>query len=192
MRSTCRNCHGDGYIMTTPCRSCKGSGVTQQTKRGTISIPAGVSDGQILRVMLDGMEVLATLNVEQSRQFRRDGFDVHSDVTIGFTLAILGGIIRINGLTCPIDLKIPAGVQSHHRIRLSGRGIPKLNHYGNGDHYVNIKIATPKRLSAKQKDLIIQFAETERQSSDIKINGVTEKGKNVDLMLFLLMIPTRK
>ena len=113
MRSTCRNCHGEGYIITTPCRSCKGLGVTMQTKRGTVNIPAGiysirycnvsnsnyivgVSDGQTLRVLIDGTEVLATLNVEQSRQFRRDGFDVYSDVTISFTLVISLSLIQVD------------------------------------------------------------------------------------------------
>lgn len=111
MRSTCRNCYGEGYIVTTPCRSCRGSGITMQTKRGTVTIPAGISiiitsmllreltfigisDGQTIRVMIDGTEVLATLNVEQSRHFHRDGFDVYSDVTISFTLVIIncGGL----------------------------------------------------------------------------------------------------
>ncbi|XP_065884980.1 dnaJ homolog subfamily A member 3, mitochondrial-like isoform X2 [Dysidea avara] len=175
MRSPCRNCRGEGYIINTPCHSCRGSGRTLQTKRGTINIPAGVSNGQTIRVMVDGIEVLATLSVEQSRQFRRDGFDVHSNVTISFTQAILGGTVRIDGLTSSIDLKIPAGVQSHHRIRLSGRGIPKLNRYGSGDHYVHVKIAIPKRLTSRQKELIVEFAESERHSGDTKIDGVTDK-----------------
>lgn len=95
--------------------------------------------------------------------FQRDGFDVHSDVHVSFTQAILGGEVKTLGLSGPIVVKvwsavdnfgcfchqfvfpqIPAGVPSHHKIRLTNRGIPRLSNYGNGDHYVHVKIKTPR------------------------------------------------
>lgn len=95
--------------------------------------------------------------------FLRDGFDVHSDVHVSFTQAILGGEVKTSGLSGPIVVKvwsvvdnfggvchqfvflqIPAGVASHHKIRLANRGIPRLSNYGNGDHYVHVKIKTPR------------------------------------------------
>ena len=102
------------------------------------------------------------MQVEESDIFERDGFNIHSNATISFTQAILGGETRIPGISGPIMLKVnsflsfyiwtnaqftfqvPAGVQSHHKIKLADRGIPRLNGYGNGDHFVHIKIRIPK------------------------------------------------
>ena len=91
--------------------------------------------------------------------FDRDSFDVHSEVHVSFTQAVLGGEVRTTGLSGPIVVKvrsclgrygyvlvpqIPAGIASHHKIRLANRGIPRLNSHGNGDHYVHVKIKTPR------------------------------------------------
>jgi DnaJ family protein A protein 3 len=144
MQSTCRTCGGDGFVNFNPCRACRGRGSVRKKKSVHVSIPAGVDNGQTLRLPVDGTEVYVRVNISRSPIFERDGFDIHSNVSISFTQAILGGSVRIPGLNGDLDLKIPAGIQNNHRIRLSNRGIPKLNGYGSGDHYVHVSIKIPK------------------------------------------------
>jgi DnaJ family protein A protein 3 len=136
-----------------------------------VQVPAGVSDGQTLRVPAEGSDVYVILRVADSDDFERDGYDVHSNVAITFTQAVLGGSAYTPGLNGTLEVKIPSGIQSHHRIRLAGRGISHLNGYGNGDHYVHVKIKIPKNLSQEQKDLIVQYAMTEKDVNG-RINGI--------------------
>jgi len=171
MRSTCRRCKGDGHIVQDPCKKCNGKGAVDERKTVTVPVPAGVEDGQIVRVPISYGEVFVTFKVSESKIFRREGFDVHSDVAVHFAQAILGGNLRVPGLHGDVDLKIPAGTQSHQQIRMIGKGIPRLNGYGRGDHYIHIKIHLPRFLSEHQKMKIIDFAESD-DSVRGKINGV--------------------
>ncbi|XP_074619530.1 dnaJ homolog subfamily A member 3, mitochondrial-like isoform X2 [Acropora palmata] len=161
MRSTCRRCGGQGHIISTPCKKCRGKGRVTETKTITIPVPAGVEDGQTVRVPVEAGELFVTFRVSESKLFERDGVNVSSTVTISFTQAILGGTIRTPGIHGDIELKIPPGTQSHQKLRLSGRGIPRLNGMGKGDHFVNFKIHIPKYLNEKQKALILAYAELE-------------------------------
>lgn len=173
MRSTCRRCHGQGTIVTTPCAECQGTGTKTNQQTVDVTIPAGVSDGMTLRVPVGGRsEVFVIVKVKESGLFERDGYDVHSDAVVSFTQAALGGEVRIQGLNGPMNVKIPAGVQSHHRIRLAGRGIARLDGSGLGDHYVHLKIKIPKVLSDQQKELLVEFARTETLPEGSKVNSV--------------------
>jgi DnaJ family protein A protein 3 len=144
MKSTCRKCHGQGRVISVRCKGCNGKGTTVRTRSINVQVPAGVSDGQTLRVPAEGSDVYVILRVADSDDFERDGYDVHSNVAITFTQAVLGGSAYTPGLNGTLEVKIPSGIQSHHRIRLAGRGISHLNGYGNGDHYVHVKIKIPK------------------------------------------------
>ncbi|KAG9340454.1 hypothetical protein JZ751_021567 [Albula glossodonta] len=146
MRSTCRRCGGRGSVMTTPCVSCRGTGQTKQRRTVMVPVPAGVEDGQTVRMPVGKKEIFITFRVQRSPVFRRDGADIHSD--------------------------IPPGIQVDQRIRLSGKGIPRVNSYGYGDHYVHIKIRVPKTLTDRQRALILSYAEDE---TDVEgtVNGVT-------------------
>eukprot|EP00731_Ephydatia_muelleri_P030829 Em0022g343a len=172
MRSTCRRCHGQGTIITTPCAECGGKGTKTVQQTIDVTIPAGVSDGITLRVPVGRSEAFVIVKVKDSDKFERDGYDVHTDAVISFTQAALGGEARIQGLNGPMNVKIPAGVQSHHRIRLAGRGITRLDGNGIGDHYVHLKIKVPKVLSERQKELLVEFARTETLSDGSKVNNV--------------------
>ncbi|KAK3755697.1 hypothetical protein QZH41_008940, partial [Actinostola sp. cb2023] len=171
MRSTCRRCGGQGYIITTPCRKCRGKGKVTESRSITVPVPAGVEDGQTIRLPMGTSDVYITLRVSQSKIFERDGSNVYSTATINFTQAILGGKIKISGIQGDIELTIPPGTQSHQQMRLSGRGIPRVDGLGRGDHYVSFKIHIPKYLNSKQKSLILAFAEVEDDVSGT-VNGV--------------------
>lgn len=172
MRSTCRRCGGRGSIITTPCVVCRGAGQAKQKKRVTIPVPAGVEDGQTIRMPVGKREIFVTFRVQKSPVFRRDGADIHSDLFISIAQALLGGTAKAQGLYETINVTIPAGIQTDQKIRLTGKGIPRINSYGYGDHYIHIKIRVPKRLTSRQQSLILSYAEDE---TDVEgtVNGVT-------------------
>ena len=117
-------------------------------------------------------EIFITFRVQKSPVFRRDGADIHSDLFISIAQAILGGTARTEGLYETINVTIPPGTQSDQKIRMSGKGIPRINSYGYRDHYIHIKIRVPKRLTSRQQSLILSYAEDE---TDVEgtVNGVT-------------------
>ncbi|XP_034640627.1 dnaJ homolog subfamily A member 3, mitochondrial isoform X3 [Trachemys scripta elegans] len=172
MRSTCRRCGGRGSVMTTPCVLCRGSGQTKQKKNVMVPVPAGVEDGQTVRMPVGKREIFITFRVQKSPVFRRDGADVHSDLFISIAQAVLGGTARTQGLYETINITIPPGIQAEQRIRMSGKGISRVNSYGYGDHYIHIKIRVPKRLTDRQRALMMSYAEDE---TDVEgtVNGVT-------------------
>lgn len=144
MRTTCRKCHGTRVHIKNPCRECHGQGVTQQTKKVLISVPAGVDDGQSIRTKVGNKDIYVTFRVAKSNYFRRDGSDIHSEAEISLSQAILGGTVDIQGLYDNLSIKIPQGTPSHTRIRLPDKGIARVNSYGKGDHYVHVRIKVPK------------------------------------------------
>ncbi|XP_076446224.1 dnaJ homolog l(2)tid, mitochondrial-like isoform X2 [Babylonia areolata] len=173
MRSTCRNCGGSKVHIKTPCTECAGKGKIVMRKKVVVPVPAGVEDGQTVRVSVNGQELFILFKVAKSKMFRREGADVHSDVTITLSQAVLGGTIRIPGIYGDFLLTIPPGTQSHDRQRLAGKGISRVNSYGYGDHYVHFKIKVPITLTAEQKALIMAFAEKETGVQGT-VKGVTQ------------------
>ncbi|XP_002741391.1 dnaJ homolog subfamily A member 3, mitochondrial-like [Saccoglossus kowalevskii] len=161
MRSTCRRCRGHKVLVGTPCIVCQGKGEVLLNKTVTVPVPAGVEDGQTVRMQVGTEEIFVTFRVARSNSFRREGSDVHSDVEISFTQASLGGSIKIKGIYENINLAIPPGTQSHTRIRLDGKGIARMSSHGYGDHYVHIKIRVPRSLTSKQKTVLLAYAEEE-------------------------------
>uniref|UniRef100_A0A4W4H9Z3 DnaJ heat shock protein family (Hsp40) member A3a n=1 Tax=Electrophorus electricus TaxID=8005 RepID=A0A4W4H9Z3_ELEEL len=203
MRSTCRRCGGRGSVVTSPCTACRGTGQTKQRRTVMVPVPAGIEDGQTVRMPVGNKEIFITFRVQKSPVFRRDGPDIHSDVSISVAQALLGGTVRAQGLYEMVNLAvsgswpqrgisftpkpfkrvlacegIPAGAQADQRIRLSGKGIPRVSSYGFGDHYIHIKIRVPKILTDRQRALITSYAEDE---TDVEgtVNGVatTTAGK---------------
>ncbi|XP_032303468.1 dnaJ homolog subfamily A member 3, mitochondrial isoform X2 [Coturnix japonica] len=172
MRSTCRRCGGRASIITTPCVVCRGTGQTKQKKTVIVPVPAGVEDGQTVRMPVGKKEIFITFRVQKSSVFRRNGADIHSELLISVAQAVLGGTARCQGLYETINITIPPGIQPDQRIRISGKGIPKVNSYGYGDHYIHVKIKVPQRLTDRQRALMMSYAEDE---TDVEgtVNGVT-------------------
>ncbi|XP_032896561.1 dnaJ homolog subfamily A member 3, mitochondrial isoform X1 [Amblyraja radiata] len=171
MRSTCRRCGGKGSVMTTPCIVCRGSGQSKQKKTVMVPVPAGVEDGQTVRMPVGRKEIFITFRVQRSSTFRRDGADIHSDLHISIAQAVLGGTARAQGLHETLNITIPAGIQVDQRIRHASKGIPKVNSYGYGDHYIHIKVKIPKRLSSRQSSLMAAYAEEETEVEGT-VNGI--------------------
>lgn len=174
MRSTCRYCQGTRMFIKHKCVECEGKGSTVQRKTVTIPVPAGIEDGQTIRMSVGNKELFVTFRVDKSDYFKRDGADVHTDAEISVAQSLLGGSIRIQGLYEDHVIQIKPCTSSHTRIRLSSKGMKKVNGYGHGDHYVTLKIKVPSRLDERQKALAQAYAELE-QDTPGQIMGVTYK-----------------
>ncbi|XP_025836741.1 protein tumorous imaginal discs, mitochondrial-like isoform X2 [Agrilus planipennis] len=174
MRSTCRYCEGTRMFIKFKCTECEGKGSTVQRKKVTVPVPAGIEDGQTVRMNVGNKELFVTFRIDKSDYFQRDGPDVHTEATISVSQAVLGGTIRIQGLYEDHTLQVLPGTSSHTKIRLSGKGMKKVKGYGYGDHYVTFKIAVPKTLSKEQKALMQAYAELETDTPG-QIFGITRK-----------------
>jgi molecular chaperone DnaJ len=158
----CTRCSGEGKTPEELCQTCGGAGVTKQAKEIDVVIPAGINNGEVMRVGGEGEAVKGgrtgdlylTVRLKQHEQFERDGFDVHSEEEISFAQAALGDKIETDTLDGKVDLKIPAGTQPGTVLRLKGKGVPYLRRTGRGDHYVTVKVLVPTKLSREQKKML--------------------------------------
>jgi len=172
MRSTCRRCQGKGTWNKNPCSDCKGHGQANHRKKVSVPVPAGIEDGQTVRMPVGNKEVFITFKVEKSDYFTRKGADVHTEAHISLAQAALGGTIRVQGIYEDINLQIPPGTPSHTRMRMEKKGIKKVSGFGHGDHYINIKVRAPKKLDEKQRALMQAYAELEPDTPGT-IHGLT-------------------
>lgn len=175
LRQTCRHCNGSRTVHKDPCKKCSGKGNMTVKRAAFIQVPAGVEDGQTIRTTVDGREYFLTFTVEKSKEFRRQGSDVHSDVAVSLSQAVLGGVVRVHGLYDDYRMNVPPGTQSHEYIFLKGKGMKRVHSSGYGDHYVHVKIKTPTKLSVEQLALLSTFAETETETEGT-ITGLAEVG----------------
>ncbi|KAK5898683.1 hypothetical protein CesoFtcFv8_008235 [Champsocephalus esox] len=171
MRSACRRCGGRGSIIITICLLCRGSGQTKKRQTVSVPVPAGVEHGQSVRMAVGSKEILITFRVQRSPVFKRTGADIHSDVLISVAQAILGGTATGPGLHQTISITVPASCQADQVIRLQGKGIRRMSSYSYGDHYVHIKIRVPKKLTRRQRSLLLSYAEEETDVPGT-VNGV--------------------
>ena len=168
---TCPSCHGAGQVIESPCRSCRGEGRVDRPKSLSVSIPAGVDEGTRIRLSGEGEagargapagDLYIFLHVKRHAIFERDGTTLFCRAPVSFTTAALGGTIEVPGLDgSRHEIKIPVGIQSGKQIRQRGAGMPVLNGRGQGDLVIQVDVETPTRLSARQKELLEAFRETE-------------------------------
>jgi len=179
MRSTCRQCQGLGSVLKDPCMTCLGKGQVQGRKEVTVPVPAGVEDGQTIRMSVGETEVYVILRVATSDYFRREGADVHSDIKISVAQSVLGGSLRVRGIYENMDVDIPPGTGSHKIIKLSNKGLSRVNSYGYGDHYLHVKIHVPSKLTEMQRSLIEAYAQTEMDRvGSVKMTPVASSSAN--------------
>lgn len=154
---TCETCQGKGEVPEKQCSSCHGEGIEQKKTDLVIQIPAGVEEGNTLRIRGQGEAVkngapgdlFVRIHVVADRRFARDGATIFSERKIGFTQAALGDSIEIETVDGKVELTIPEGTQSGSQFRLRGKGVPLSR--GRGDHLVTVHVKTPERLSREQK-----------------------------------------
>ncbi|WP_336964898.1 molecular chaperone DnaJ [Sphingobium aquiterrae] len=168
---TCPSCHGAGKVIESPCRSCRGEGRVDKQQTLSVDIPAGVDEGTRIRLSGKGEagargapagDLYIFLHVKRHAIFEREGTTLFCRVPVSFTTASLGGTIEVPGLDKEVhEIRIPAGIQSGKQLRQRGAGMPVLNSRGMGDMVVQIDVETPTRLTAKQRELLEAFRETE-------------------------------
>jgi len=152
-----------------------------EKKRYSVSIPAGIEDGQTLRISINGVqEVFVTVRVEESGYFRREGIHVHTEADISLSQAILGGVIRVQGLHEDLNVRVPPSTSSHSVLTLAGYGLKALDAYSaSGNHYVHLKVKIPTALTEEQKEVVLEFARLERDTPGT-VDGIhpSEQGKS--------------
>ena len=161
----CPQCMGRGEIVTGLCPTCHGAGRVQRTRTIEVNIPPGVNDGQKIRLAGQGDvgarggssgDLLLEIHIKPDAEFTRVGPDVYSDLAVGMAEAALGTTQDIKTIHGRVTVKIPPGTQSGTKLRLRGRGVPGPNGVF-GDHYVRIKVETPRNLTAEQESLLREF-----------------------------------
>jgi len=172
-QSTCIRCRGSGSFNKNPCLECEGHGTSIQRRSSSISIPAGVSNGQRLRLSVGKNTIYVLLNVAESLIHRREGFNVHTNVDISIAQAVLGGTVKVPGIYEDKNIQIRPGTSSHTDYMIPGAGIKRLEQAGSGDQYVHIKIRIPKKLTEKQRALMLAWAELETDTKGT-VNGVAK------------------
>ncbi|CAG9530237.1 unnamed protein product [Cercopithifilaria johnstoni] len=190
MQSTCGRCGGTGFYNKNPCLQCEGHGRTVQRRTVTVNIPAGINDGETVRMPVGKSTIFITFKVAPSSRFRRDKYDIHCDVEISIAQAILGGTVKVPGIKEDTYIQIPPGTASHTKMRLTGKGIKKLNYAGYGDQYIHIMVKVPKLLTDKQKALMQAWAELETDtpgtiqgiSSTVDENGRKRTGSRAPVV----------
>lgn len=174
MVSTCHQCQGSGQVITNPCKKCRGKGQVPKKRTVSIKIPAGVHEGQGIRVTGEGEpgrfggprgDLYTYVRVKAHPFLMREGNNLISTVPISFTQAILGAMIDVPTLNGTKKLKIPKGTQHGNVFRIKGEGLPDIRTSRKGDELIKVLVEIPKNLRSSQEKLIRDFAETE----DIKV-----------------------
>lgn len=167
----CPTCHGSGQVIEHPCRECRGEGRVDKVQALQVEVPPGVDNGSRIRLNGKGEagpngappgDLYIFVHVKPHPVFEREGTTLFTRVPISFTTAALGGSIEIPGLDGEINpIEIPAGIQSGKQLRRRGAGMPVLQARGRGDLVTEIVVETPTRLSKRQKEILVEFRETE-------------------------------
>jgi molecular chaperone DnaJ len=161
--ATCPTCHGRGQTHSKKCKHCGGSGITPKTSSVKVKIPAGIDNGQSIRLSGQGEaaahggqsgDLYVAVHVKPSKVFSREGFDVFTDNEVNFAQAVLGDTIEVETLDGIVKMVVPEGTESGQLIRLKGKGIPRLQGSGRGDQYVRVKIRVPKKVNKETKKLL--------------------------------------
>jgi molecular chaperone DnaJ len=177
-QQTCPTCRGTGQRIEEYCGTCGGQGLTQNTKQIKVTIPPGVEDGNKLRVRGEGDagpnggpagDLYIFLKVKPDKNFRREGPEIYSDVTISYVDAILGESIKTPVVDGEVTIKVPAGTQPGQVMRLKGNGAPRLgNPDVRGDHYVTVNVEIPADLSKEEEDLVKKLKELREKKNKKK------------------------
>ncbi|MBS4750124.1 molecular chaperone DnaJ [Carnobacteriaceae bacterium zg-ZUI78] len=167
-QTACDVCGGTGKEIKEKCSTCHGSGRSNEEHTVNVTIPAGVEDGQQMRLSGQGEagynggpygDLYIIFSVAKSDRFDRDGSEIYFEQPISFVQATLGDEVEVPTVHGNVKLKIPAGTQSGTTFRLKGKGAPKLRSSIMGDQHVKVRVLTPRDLNDKQKDLLRQFAQ---------------------------------
>lgn len=170
--SACPDCQGTGKVIKTPCTRCKGKGKVRRTFKTKVKFPAGIDDGQTLRVRGEGCagtnggpsgDLMVTVTVRDHPVFTRQGQSVYCEMPISFTQAALGAEIEVPTLDGKVRYSIAEGTQTGTTFRLRGKGIPYVGSKNRGDQFVTVVVETPTKLSKEQKELLRKLEDESNQ-----------------------------
>ena len=166
VQQTCPKCHGGGKMVKDPCPTCHGAGRVKQNKTLSIKVPAGVDEGDRIRLSGEGEagvnggptgDLYVVIHLKEHEIFKREGGNLHCEMPIGFATAALGGEIEVPTLEGSAKMKVPAETQTGSIFRLRGKGIKPLRQSEPGDLFVHVLVETPVKLTEKQKELLREF-----------------------------------
>ena len=175
IQQTCPACKGAGTVITDPCRKCHGRGRTSRTKTLNVKVPAGVDDGDRIRLSGEGEagrnggppgDLYVEIRVNPHKIFERAGADLSCEVPISFAAATLGGEVELPTLDGHVALKIPAGTQSGKVFRLRGKGVTTVRDARKGDLFARVAVETPVNLTAEQESLLRKFEDMVSQGGE--------------------------
>ncbi len=186
---TCERCRGEGKIVANRCDECNANGYVVEKATTKVSIPAGIDQGNRIRVGQKGNEdargrrgdLYVHIRVEEDEHFIRDGDQIYIEVPVFFTQAALGGVIKIPTLSDQREIKIPVGVKDKEQFILRGEGVCNVHNGRKGDMIVQIKITYPEKLNSEQKEQLVKLGESfgyESKAHENKFDGVIDKVKN--------------
>jgi molecular chaperone DnaJ len=167
--TVCPTCRGQGQTIAEPCADCKGRGLSVKTENLTVTVPAGVEDGNVLRVSGRGSDGLGTgvpgdlfvvIGVEDDPRFERRGRDLVTAIDLTFAQAVIGDELEIDGLTGKLPFSVDAGTQPGASKRIKGEGLPRLHGGHRGDLIVVTNLVVPKKVSQEEAELLKRFAES--------------------------------
>ena len=175
IQQTCPNCRGSGKVITQPCPECHGQGRVKITKTLSVKVPAGVDEGDQIRLAGEGEagenrgppgDLYVQVKLKPHPVFTRDGDDLYCEMPISFTTAALGGEIKIPTLNGRANIKIIPGSQSENSLRLRGKGVKNVRTGHVGDLYCRINVETPVNLTSQQKALLQEFDQLVRKGGE--------------------------
>lgn len=182
----CPHCNGKGKIIKNPCSKCRGLGRIRVQKNVSIDIPAGIDDGQTIRLGGQGDcginggpsgDLMLSVSVKSHPLFKREGYDIHCDIPVTYMEAVLGSEITVPTIDGDVKYNISEGTQTGTVFRLKGKGVKKLNRTERGNQYVKVYVEVPKNLSKKQKDLLKAFESSLSEKNYAKRQSFFEKLK---------------
>ena len=177
VQQACPTCHGRGKIIKDPCNSCHGEGRVEKSKTLSVKIPAGVDNGDRIRLSGEGEagefgappgDLYVQVSVREHAIFVRDGNNLYCEVPISFGKAALGGEIEVPTLDGKVNVKIPAETQAGRMFRMRGKGVKSVRSHAVGDLLCKVVMETPVKLNERQKELLREFDETLAGSSSKK------------------------
>ncbi len=175
IQQTCPRCHGSGKYIPDPCKTCSGAGRVKAHKTLSVRIPAGVDEGDRIRLAGEGEagvnggppgDLYVQLHVKPHAVFTREHDDLHCEMPVSFVTAALGGEIEIPTLDSSAKIKIPAETQSGKVFRLRGKGIKGVRSTSHGDLFCHVVVETPVNLTARQKELLREFDTVTQENSE--------------------------
>jgi molecular chaperone DnaJ len=167
--TACDNCHGDGRVAREPCKVCRGRGRKVERPKVSVEVPAGISDGQRIRIAGRGHagerggpagDLYVLIHVREDPRFVRDGDDLVTVVDVSAPLAAIGTTVEVATLEEPVELEIPAGTQPHETLVIRGAGMPALRGRRTGDLRVVVNVVVPRHLSREQRELYEELADS--------------------------------